>query len=299
MVSSFQHSFMWLYNLPFQLIHSNLCNLLQFLLTLVFRRLIKPFEMQMSHHQVVRMTHCERTTGDPQLLRDMVEYLGFRWLPQYRVVEYIRDFDQTYYRATVYIVDDAAENVVHTAVVVGSSVDLAVQQAAYYCLTVLRSEYYCFNNSPYRYVPCGAITDRGVHFSVYTSANNERNASLMATAQFAHNRDSAAEALAQELYTVRDQLYRTQCLLSTYTRQFVGDDQYTGFQLGPLYRQPDAGGYTLARGPLLRADPLAFGAQGLDARFFDPPTVRYPWRMNFRDRRFTHHRQCAPRHHPA
>ena len=59
---------------------------------------------QMSYAQVVRMTHCEKTTGHPELLRDMVTFLGFRWAPEYQVFEHQKEFSQTVYRAVVYIV---------------------------------------------------------------------------------------------------------------------------------------------------------------------------------------------------
>ena len=50
------------------------------------RRLIKPFpfNLQMDlrfYPQVVRMTRCEGTTGYPEMLRDMITLLGFRWAP--------------------------------------------------------------------------------------------------------------------------------------------------------------------------------------------------------------------------
>ena len=54
------------------------------------RRLIKPFpfNLQMDlrfYPQVVRMTRCEGTAGYPEMLRDMVTFLGFRWAPEYQI----------------------------------------------------------------------------------------------------------------------------------------------------------------------------------------------------------------------
>ena len=53
----------------------------------------------MAHYQVVRKTHCEQTTGYLKLLRGMVDYVGFRFQPEYQVFEIPRDFRQTSYRA--------------------------------------------------------------------------------------------------------------------------------------------------------------------------------------------------------
>ena len=49
-----------------------------------------PDHLQMDlrfYPQVVRMTRCEGTTGYPEMLRDMVIFLGFRWAPEYQVYE--------------------------------------------------------------------------------------------------------------------------------------------------------------------------------------------------------------------
>ena len=45
-----------------------------------------PVHLQMDlrfYPQVVRMTRCEGTAGYPEMLRDMVTFLGFRWALEY------------------------------------------------------------------------------------------------------------------------------------------------------------------------------------------------------------------------
>ena len=117
-----------------------------------------PDHLQMDlrfYPQVVRMTRCESTARYPEMLRDMVTFLGFRWAPEYQVFEQQREFDQTYYQAIVYILSDDGMSVVHRYEAVGSTVDMAVQQAAYVSLTVLRADYWGFDDSIYRHIPRG------------------------------------------------------------------------------------------------------------------------------------------------
>ena len=60
----------------------------------------------MAYQQVVRMTRCETTTGHPELLRDLASYLGFLWHPEYRVYEHFREYNHTYDRTVVTLLDD-------------------------------------------------------------------------------------------------------------------------------------------------------------------------------------------------
>ena len=49
----------------------------------------------------------------------------------------------------------------------GSSIDMAVQQAAYVCLIMLQDDYYYCDNSHFRHIPRGYITSDGAHFTRY------------------------------------------------------------------------------------------------------------------------------------
>ena len=47
----------------------------------------------------------------------------------------------------------------------GPSIDMAVQQVAYVALTVLQSDYYIFDDSEFRHIPRGYLTDDVEHFT--------------------------------------------------------------------------------------------------------------------------------------
>ena len=179
------------------------------------------------------MTRCEDTTGHPELLRAMVTYVGFHWAPEYQVYEPQRDSYQTFYRAVVYILSHEGSRVVHSSEVMGSTVDMAVQQAAYVCFTMLQDDYYCFDDSSFCHIPLGYTPATAAHFTRYDGLevyNNDRSR-LPRTAQFALHRDVVAQALTQELATVRDQLHQALTRLATYTTEFVGDESFARFQL--------------------------------------------------------------------
>ena len=252
--------------------------------------------------QVVRMTRCEGTTGYPEMLRDMVTFLGFRWAPEYQVYEQQREFEQTYYQAIVYILSDDGMSVVHQYEAVGSTVDMAVQQAAYVSITVLRADYWGFDDSIYRHIPRGYITSDGAHFTLYDSLDvYERDSSrLHITAQFVRHSDAVAQTLTQELASVREQLYLALTRLATYTTDFVGDERFARFDQPVGHRLPDAGGYEPIRGPLLNLGAgytgiPRFGAQGADAMYFTTPRVYLRARPIYVDRRSTYFRESTPR----
>ena len=67
----------------------------------------------------------------------------------------------------VYIASDDGRRVVHSFAVTGPSIDMAVQQVAYVALTVLRCDYYAFDDSQYHHIPRGYLTDDVPHFTGY------------------------------------------------------------------------------------------------------------------------------------
>ena len=72
------------------------------------------------------------TIGHPELLRDLALYLGFLWLPEYRVYKHHREFNQTYYKVVVCLLDDPEwlDVVAHTCEAYGSTVEIAVHQCS-------------------------------------------------------------------------------------------------------------------------------------------------------------------------
>ena len=212
----------------------------------------------MAHAQVVRKTHCEQTTGYPKLLRSMVDYVGFSYLPEYQVSEIPRDYGQTFYRATVWISGDDGDTA-HKHVAEASTVDMAVHLAAYDAALALRREYYCFNDHPFCYVP----------YYPYTDSQYELVA-LDMTAQFGQSSDSVAGTLRLEVAALRQQLHRALSHLGQYDRRNVTPDAFPRFQLAFPSRLSAVGGYTPERGPLITTDPdhvgpLLYGTQTPDA----------------------------------
>ena len=261
---------------------------------------------QRFYPQVVRMTRCERTTGHPELLREMVTFVGFRWAPEYQVFEYQREFEQTFYRAVVYIVSDDGSRVVHESEAVGTTVDMAVQQAAYVCLTILRADYWAFDDSCFRHIPRGYITCEGKHFTMYDNLEvSEKDSSRLGyTSRFGLHQDAVAQALMQELTAVREQLHQALTSLATYTTEFVGDERFARFQLPVESRLPDAGGYEPDRGPLLNLGAgytglPRFGAQDYDAYHFVTPRIPLRAEPMYVDRRYTYFRERTSRRRPA
>lgn len=247
----------------------------------------------MSYAQVVLLTRCETTTGYPAFLRDMASYLGFRWHPEYRVVEVPRVFEQTLYRATVFIKANHSSEIRHKVEFVGSTVEVAVHRVAYMCCTILRSEYLCFDDSPFRYVPRGVVGSNGSHFAAPVDLEPVQNEVLRRTAEFAYSGEAVGRVLVRELAIVRDQLDRALSHLAAYTTEFIGDTRYYGFELAPRHL-PGVGGYTPARGALLTVDPrhtvpLEYGLQP-DGQCFPTGRVALPHDQFQRDRRSTRYR---------
>ena len=67
----------------------------------------------------------------------------------------------------VYIDSDDGRRLVHSFAATGPSIDMAVQQVAYVALTVLRSDYYAFDDLEFRHIPRGYLTDDVPHFTRY------------------------------------------------------------------------------------------------------------------------------------
>src|SRR3954469_17252838 len=90
--------------------------------------------------QIVRLTRCIGVRGHPATLIEMMSFVGYRWYPEYTVEEQFRDFNQTQYHCIVRIYPH------HIRVTqpvlfghgIGMTENMAVQDAAYSCMTLLR-----------------------------------------------------------------------------------------------------------------------------------------------------------------
>ena len=206
----------------------------------------------------------------------------------------------------VYIASDDGRRVVHSFAATGPSIDMAVQQVAYVALTVLRNDYYAFNDSPYRYIPRGYLTEDVPHFTGYDNLGmlDEDSTKMEVTAKFACHSDMMTQALTQELATTKVQLREALTRLATYTPDFVREKGFAEFQLPSHTPLPDAGGYEPDRGPLLNIGPgysgrPLYGAQAGDAHSFGTPRIFLQAYPIYRDRRREIHRYHASYRHPA
>jgi hypothetical protein len=144
------------------------------------------------------------------MLREMLSYLGFVWYPEYQLFE-PRGENQNLYRAVVHVpANDPCRPTVHTYEASASSVDLAVQRAAYLGVTLLRNDYLCFTTSPFCYVPLGfVIPSLSRHVTSDYADPEQENNRLYMTAQFMQCQDRLTQALLHELYVVHEKLWLT------------------------------------------------------------------------------------------
>jgi hypothetical protein len=203
------------------------------------------------------MTQCEDTRGFPALLRELLNYLGFVWYPEYRVSEIPRGEHQHRYRAVVYVpADDYRKFPEHSCEATASSVEMAVQRAAYGMVIMLRSTYTCFDRSPYRYVPAGVRISQSRYATGEYADPEQENSRLFMTAQFVQCQDRFTQALLLELDSVTEQLWHARQHLAAYTTPQPSHPSYPqSVQFPPSCAPSDVGGYIPHRGQLLSVDP--------------------------------------------
>ncbi|PNT67352.1 uncharacterized protein LOC112272038 [Brachypodium distachyon] len=114
------------------------------------------------------MSNCETTQGFPEVLREIMRHIGFRYQPEYTVFEDYRDFNQEYYRVVVRLHQDMPSEKfpVHKAVGTGHTIELAIQQVAYMCVTLLRMKYERLDKGPFKYIPRGFIACENMFFTL-------------------------------------------------------------------------------------------------------------------------------------
>lgn len=238
----------------------------------------------MAYEQIVRLTRAESTLGYPAILHEMMVYLGFSWQPEFRVREIPRAFGMSRFRALACIPADSwYDDALHFCTADASTVEMAIQRAAYVLITVLREFYPCLNTSPYRYFPRGSYCrDTRVHTTWFDQQSASHQPPLLfRTAQLLQYQDRVTQALFTELDVVREQLYLAHEHLAAYTT------------LQPTHRtfphpvvlpddcaMPDVGGYVPDRGTCLTTDPrpydpILYGIQGPDSVFDAGVRLRY------------------------
>ena len=239
--------------------------------------------------QIVRLTRCLGVRGHPAMLIAVMSHTGYRWYPEYTVEEEFLDFNQTQYRCIIKIYPHylGVTEPIHYAYGVGVTVDMAVQDAAYSCLTLLREEHPLLQETPFRYIPAALPGEEGYFTGLYTDYTLE-DPRLQATAQFARNRDRDARALRFELHSTRARLMRALTLLAP----FVSVGSLDHDEIYPVRTQmptrvawPEVGGIIPPRGPLLppytgpRPHPCSNGYQGPQASVFPDGHLQLPGYM--------------------
>ena len=228
--------------------------------------------------QIVRLTRCIGVRGHPATLIEMMSYVGYRWYPEYTVEEQFRDFNQTQYHCIVRIYPH------HIGVTqpilfghgIGMTENMAVQDAAYSCMTLLREEHTMLRETSFRYIPAALPGEEGYYTGLYSDHSAE-DPLLQMTARFACDRDRDARALRFELHSTRARLYRALTLLAPFVS--VGSVEHDAIypvrtQMPSRVAWPEIGGIIPPRGPLLppytgpRPHPCSNGYQGPQASVF-------------------------------
>ena len=180
--------------------HSSYCNLTP----------LKPPLFQMiPMTQVIRQTMSDGVTGFPAVLVELLTGLGFRWHPEYTVYEEFHDFNQEQFHAVVRIYDreENSTTVLHTAHGVGMTVDMAVHDAAYACLTHLRGDYRHLDDSAFRHVVIASDEGEGGYYTGIYTPLSQRRFDPQILIQQAEALDRAARALRVELFATCTRLY--------------------------------------------------------------------------------------------
>ena len=184
-----------------------------------------------------------------------MSHVGYRWYPEYTVEEEYLDFNQTQYRCVIRIYPHhtGVTESIHYAYCIGMTVNMAVQDAAYSCITLLREEHPLLQESSYRYIPAALPGEEGYFTGHYTDHSRE-NPLLQVAAQHGEDRNSDARALRFELHSTRACMMQALTLLAP----FVSVGSLERDVIYPVMTQmptrvawPEVGGIFPPRGPLL------------------------------------------------
>lgn len=190
------------------------------------------------------------------MLVELLTHLGFRWHPEYTVYEQYHDFNQEQYRADVRIFssEENSTSVLHIAYDVRVTIDMAVHDAAFACLTRLGGEYRELEDSPFRHIAIASSeSEEGYYTGIYTLPSR-RSSATQILVQYADGLDRATRALRCELFATRVRLYDalTHLLPFVISRQLPLSVIYPARTvMPPGVGWPAVGGYTPARGPRL------------------------------------------------
>uniref|UniRef100_A0A8I6Y700 Uncharacterized protein n=1 Tax=Hordeum vulgare subsp. vulgare TaxID=112509 RepID=A0A8I6Y700_HORVV len=217
------------------------------------------------------------------MLVRMMSVAGFRWYPEYTVEEQYRDFNGSQYLCTVRVFPDypGAEEPIHWSYGLGVTLDMAVQDAAYSMLTIMRARHALLQNSEFCYVLASQPGEEGYLSGFYFDSSME-DPLLQSIAEMLENRDRDARALRMELYATLARLWTALTQLACVVQTGYGDME----MLNPVRTHlpahvdwPVIGGVTPLRGLLLppvrgpRPHPYPYASQESQARVFPDPQV--------------------------
>src|SRR4051812_48910939 len=207
------------------------------------------------HRQIVRLTRCIGVRGHPAMLIEMMSFIVYRWYPKYTVEEQFRNFNQTQYHCTVRIYPHyvGVTQPIFFGHGIGMTENMAVQDAAYSCMNLLREEHAMLRETSFRYIPAALPGEEGYYTGLYSDHSAE-DPMLQMTARFARDQDSDARALRFELHSTRARLYRALKLLDPFVS--VGSVEHDAIypvrtQMPTRVAWPEVGGIIPPRGPLL------------------------------------------------
>src|SRR3954465_439243 len=114
--------------------------------------------------QIVRLTRYIGVRGHPATLIEMMSFVGYRWYPEYTVEEQFCDFNETQYHCIVRIYPHHIGVTQHVLFGhgIGMTENMAVQDAAYSCMTLLREEHAMLRETSFLYIPAALLGEEGI-----------------------------------------------------------------------------------------------------------------------------------------
>ena len=126
-------------------------------------------------NQVVRLTRCLDVPGHTAMLVRVMTEAGYRWYPEYTVEEQFRDFNQSQYFCTVRIFPSypGSTKPLHCSYGLGVTIEMAVQDAAYSMMTIMRVWTGLLRNTDFHYMPASLPGAQGYLQAIYADSTHE------------------------------------------------------------------------------------------------------------------------------
>lgn len=203
--------------------------------------------------QVVRHTLCRGVSGLPFLLATAAANVGSCYFPVYNLHDEYRDYNQNQYICAVRIpkLDGTLVRAEIYAEGIGFTVEMAVQDAARHCLTMLRDMYPDYEDNSFRYCPGSGDTLEGCFTHTFADSSQEEDPRLRCTADLV----AAYAHRERELFALANTLAANLRNLTDSMRPFVdsgllhcSDIENPPIGMSPMVASPDVGGVVPPRG---------------------------------------------------